>query len=437
MSAFTVQGPLKQRLRRASRKAVEDYFLRLPERERTAKWLRQNNRYRCRCTGLYEADIKAAPPTVNHRHVTDYVSASAPAHVIDGWSILGRAVDSTLRGDANSAIHFGYYAELRAAMGLLAAEGLGIFRDRHPIADVNGITDHFPQKGRGHTHMVIWPVLRYWATLSRAADLLEEVVCPNSLRLSDWFEAANSSPPVRAVAQHWLRSWGLDLQVVDEDHDLRNIASYRPSEFQRAAGLDVHEIAEFVEELWRLFEPGPARRFPVVERLLLRNALRRWSPSPPTDVGLRRLGLGPSESKDWATFLALADNPMPLRLAEKPSPIDDPRCHLGVVSRAALLLFVATSAVRRLLTNAAYTSDTMAFWWTRHGEDRGLWPIGEAPDSPLDTWADILVALDKSRKWRAGNPAKRPSLHGWRQSELAAVEGFGAFELVGIWGLLP
>src|SRR5688500_3291364 len=100
----------------SSRAAVADYFVSFSTHFRRARWLRQNNQYRIDCVNLYTSQVTSTPPLVNHRDVSDYVAASGPTHVVDGWSFLGRAIEALLRGDGYSAIHFGYYAELRAAM---------------------------------------------------------------------------------------------------------------------------------------------------------------------------------------------------------------------------------------------------------------------------------------------------------------------------------
>src|SRR5262245_50036590 len=113
----------KQHLRKASRAPVGTYFQTLSPPDRRARWLQTNNKYRVRCTHRYECDLKASPPTVDHAGLTSYIAASGPCHVVDGWSFLGRAVDAALHGDPYTAIHLGYYAELRAAMSLLACEG--------------------------------------------------------------------------------------------------------------------------------------------------------------------------------------------------------------------------------------------------------------------------------------------------------------------------
>lgn len=445
MAHYKITKPNKALLRAASRQFIENYFVSIPEARRSARWLRVSNRYRLHCTTRYDKDIGSSPSRVDDEQLSEYICGSAPTHVIDGWSYLGRAVEATLRGDTYAAIHFGYYCELRATMGLLASEGIGIFNQGHPVVKTTGDTARFPTStgagarrlSRASTHKVVWPVLNYWSSLQRASDLLDQIVSPRSVRLSQWLNGTGASVPVRAVAQHWFRGWGIDLAAVDDDHDSRNLSSYRPSEFRKPVSLDVHETVTFVEELWRLFEPETSQRFPVLERTLLRSARRKATGASAKVEDLERLGLSALEATDWASFLADTDDPLPLREANKQSQIDNPRCHMQILSRAALLLFVATGAVRGLLANATYTPSNLSFWWRSIGEDRGLWSAGGSPPDPLDLWADILVAVTDSSEWRARNPSGSVSLRDWRRAEMPERDYLGAFELVGIWGLLP
>jgi len=436
MTLFNISKQNKTLLRAASRRFIEDYLTSVPETKRSAEWIEIPNRYRVECTSTYDTDIGAHPPTVDHNQLIEYVSESAPTHVIDGWSYLGRAIEATLRGDTYAAIHFGYYAELRATMGLLASEGIGVFNGRHPIVRTSGITTRFPTTGTARTHAVVWPILSYWSSLKRASDLIDEIISPRSLRLSQWLIGTGASVPVRAVAQSWLRAWGIDLAAVDDDHDSRNLSSYRPSEFRKPTPLDVHESVAFVEELWRLFEPESSQRFPRLERVLLRSARKKATTAPATVGDLEALGLTAPEAAQWATFLADIQEPMPLQEANNQSQVDDARCHFQILSRAALLLFVATGSVRRLFLNAAYTIDTLSFWWRAMGEARGLWTAGSSPADPLDLWADILVAISDSDDWRSRNPPGSVSLRDWRRADMPERDYLGAFELVGIWGLL-
>jgi hypothetical protein len=357
----------------ASRSTIEGYFDSRQTPDREQRWLDQNNRYRLSATQTFEKDQKRATANQNPlskqkcKLLTAYIGASAPTHLIDGWSFLGRAVDSLLRGDTYSAAHFGYYAELRAAMGLLGSEGIGIFNQIHPVVTLNGINRFPAGKKKVGTHAVIWPILKYWASLNRASDLFDIVIQPNQVRLSSWLGALSPNLSTKAVGQRWLRSWGLDLENLEDDHDTRNLVSYRPSEFRTTVPAGSKHLISFVQALWGLFEPGQGGRFPTVEGYLLRNAWRNGgAPAVPPNA-IESLGIGPEDSADWARFLGEAGDPTPIALADNSTGIEEPNCHLRIISRAALLLFVASGAARVQLQRAGFTSETISFWW------RAIW----------------------------------------------------------------
>lgn len=418
----------KRELRRASRERVEAYFADFPRHERVAKWIRVGNRYRADCADRYRRD--AAKHTVDHGDLRDYVAASGPAHVIDGWALLGRAIDSALRRDGYSAVHFAYYAELRAAVCLLACEGIGIFNRKHAIVNRRNTA---PLRQTVGTHHIAYLGLQHWAALSRASGLLEDLVQPSGIPLSQWLHACHASVPARAIGQKWLRCWGLDLAIVREDQDLRNLASYRPSCFRLAGPLATSDVVDFVQQLWSLFEPSSGGGFPTIEGHLLRRALRAGNVQSPAAADIMNLGMAEQEAKSWAGVLSRGDESLPLVEAERRTPIENSRCHLQVISRAALLLYVSTRAAGRLLRKAGYAEETLAFWWRSFGEARGLWAASSPPGNPTELWADMEAALADLRALDSASNSFREL----RRNGAAAISELGAWEAVAIWGLVP
>jgi len=303
MNSVRLTPAAKQLLRSASREPIEDYFVTLAPLQKQRRWLPQGNRYRMRCTGQYREDIQAH--TVDDPALAGYIAGSAPAHVIDGWSTLGRAVESTLRGDTYSAIHFGYYAELRAAMSLLACEGIGIFDGQHPVVRSNGSTALLPQNiqvwnsqqnaynsRRATTHSVVWPVLRHWSSLQRSGNLLSQVVRPNGIELPDWLHACHAVTPARELGRRWLLAWGTDLSVFEEDRSTRNLASYRPSAFRLPPAAPASQTIEFVEGLRGPHEQGinarRGRSHSSVFAISERQPGKRTRPFPRRTLDVRR-----------------------------------------------------------------------------------------------------------------------------------------------------
>ena len=453
-SSFEIKPELKRNLQNASHSRIQSYFIELPEHEKSIKWLDKDNRYRVNCTSNFEKDVKfirtngRSFSSNKHKHLYSYIAASSPTHAIDGWSFLGRAIESTLRGDIYSAIHFAYYAELRAAMSILASEGIGIFNKKHAItAEIN--SNYFPQSNaHAPTHSVIWPVFRYWSSLSRAAKLLDDIIKPEGINLSRWFISPilTSGPKmprtilsISAIAQRWLSLWGIDLTTVSEDHENRNLVSYRPSQFRKPYDQEPNYIIDFIEQLWKLFEPGDYQRFPNLEKNLLRSALRKYNSTLPTINDLMRLGFSSTLAKEWVDFLNSNDESLPLKLADQRPEIEEPNCNLSIISRAALLLFVATSSAQRILRNAGYNQSTISFWWTKFGIERSLWKNSNEPINPLDSWRDISDALTTINDWRELISNKKLSLRDLRENEktVQALNELGSFEHICIWGLTP
>ena len=438
---MSITAKQKARLKRASAVPIAAiFFANLTDADKRFLAV-QGNRYRERCTQLYDADLPKKPKgstpgkgsTVDHDDMAAYVAASGPAHAIDGWSFLGRSVDACLRNDAYNAIHLAYYAELRAAMALLATEGVGILNSHHTRVSQTGRTSNY---GNGATHSHIWPCLNYWASCRSSFLLLESVFQPAGRPLSHWFGSLGASTPARAVARQFLRMWGLDLRILADDHNLRNQVSYRPSEFYRPSLIGIHDVLSVVCNLWECVEPSSNGRFLRLESGLLGRALRAGSTGNLTAARLQLVGLSAMEANRWASVLLPANEPQILNLAAQISNFGPAQCPLEVVARATLLLALATAAARRHIAAAGYTAQHLAFWWQRHGESRGLWSIGGAPADPIDAWADIKDRLDEVTTWRQQNPAIQ-SFYDWRRQGADAVELFGAFELVAIWGLMP
>ena len=420
---------------------MEAFFVSLPSTTRRTRWLQSNNRYRINCVGRYKKDLKA-PIHVINKQLINYVSASAPTHVIDAWSFLGRALSAALQGDANSAIHFAYYCELRSAMSLLGAEGIGVLADKHPILDKSGATNCFKGFGTGGgrklgTHSFVWPALSHWAGLKRAANLFDDLVSPNGMPLSTWISSVSPGSSAAAVAESWLISWGIDLSILDDDHDLRNESSYRPSEFRATEIPIATDALDLAVELWKLFEPGAGSRFPALERSLLRRGIRMSINRPMTLQDMAAAGIYGADAQRWVGFLNDPQDPLPIQLASTRSSMSSATCHLEVISRAALLLALATSNCRRMLTNADFTTQDLQFWWQKHGAIRGLWDPSDMPIDPIDQWADIDAAINETKDWV--NLTGRTNVSFWqsRKNLPSQLSSLGSMELAGIWGLLP
>lgn len=260
----------KATLLKSSRQPIERAFAQLRPYFRRQRWLGLNNHYRSNSTQVLEQDVRAN--SIREAHLAQYVAASALLHCADGWSFLGRALDCHTRGDAESALHLAYYAELRAAISLLATEGIGIFDDPSVAVNPSG-TCH---SVRGHrTHVIAWLALEHWADNGHAGDLLADVIFVGGNSLRTWLDNFQRSTVLnrRRIASKWLKGWGLDLRRFIADRQARNEVSYRPSQLMPTPRVRVLETSQFTCELWKLHEPSGESRFEVLDRYLLRRSI--------------------------------------------------------------------------------------------------------------------------------------------------------------------
>lgn len=360
-----------------------------------ARWLQKRNRYRSNTIDAIRSD--AGTPALSSPHIAAYIAASAPLHCVDGWSLLGKAVSSHTAGDAQSCTHLAYYAELRAAMALLATAGVGVFDTIHFVLDSSGRATKLT--GKPTTHTLAWEALAAWSDTSSAALTVSKAVRPYGIPLAEWLAGY---PPIStwgAIAAAWLKSWGMDIANYAGDRFARNEASYRPSGLQYRRALPADDAVTFLREFWLACEPGGSP-FAPLDRALLRSALHTAysatsSPDPledAVDAVVGQAGLTGQTAAAWRLFLLDEPRHPLLDRAPRTSPPHREDAHLETLSRATLLLRIATGAARDFLSDAGIGIGDLEFWWRTVGEDTGIWE-GDPPSDFADLWADTAAAL--------------------------------------------
>lgn len=441
-------------LSQASRAGVENAFLQLRPNMLQGVWLGGGNSYRDDTIARLKRDLKNR--SVDDAHLSQYVASSVLLHCADGWSFLGRALDALARGDSNTARHAGYYAELRAAMSLLASEGIGIFGQQHFILERSGHCAKLPplKNGNNGTHVITWQALNYWAGLGRAAMALSEIITAGGIRLDEWLRAFRPGFGVGPIAQKLLTSWGLDLQRMSSDRDARNEVSYRPTRLNSRASLDVLDASTFLREFWTVCEPGGQSRFEFLDRHLVRasleaayeatfepnDAVQQPDFSSEISAMLEQAATSDSMAGEWLDFFTRKEQPetpLVIREAKSEAPTSDPRHHLQVLSRAVLLLRIATGACLRLLLASGSSLTDLRFWWKVVGEERGLWRPNDEPEQLADLWTDIETAIGAIRDWENKTTPPNRSIAAWRSSHANEISMLGECERVALWGIEP
>jgi hypothetical protein len=336
-------------------------------------------------------------------------------------------------------------------MSLLASEGIGAFDKKHFVLDLHGGCSLVAASG---THTFVWEALDYWASQPKASDLVLDVVVAGGQRLRAWVDLFSSTGTVATIlARNWLKQWGLDLLRMTEDRNSRNVASYRPTAFTSPRPDVVEDSVDFVRQLWLMCEPTLSSKFRWLDVYLLRSSLcalfgstHSFTHRDPTGRNLYKMavdstiaGLSPQDwtPKQWRAFLTerkLRRLPRILKEASGTLEPADRGHEKQVISRATLLLRIATGACEQMLKSVpAFTPSQLDFWRVAVGEDRCLWAPGIAPSTP-DLWTDIQVALNDLEVWRTGNASNRCYASLWTDQAAPAI-AMGSCERICLWGL--
>jgi len=446
----------------SDRSTIQDEFVRVAQNWKKGRWLSPGNRYAKDTIGTLKAEKKAGTP-VNNAQLRQYIAASSATHCMDGWSYLGKAISAHIRGDGHVARHLGYYSELRATMALLAAEGIGVFDQRHFIVDGNRKCNEIPKPPNNsnippqRTHVFTWEAVEHWASQSSAADLIFDIIKPGGLPLNDWLTSFGILGGFRSIiAAKWLSQWGLDLRRIIDDREARNLVSYRPTAFLKAQDLSPSSAVKLVKGFWRAYEPQSSIRFPELDKYLLKNSLEFYfqttHPHKRTHRQARQLferqlksmlhtlsprGLAPEA---WLSFLLSSNENILIEEAKGSLGPEAAKHHMQVIARASLLLRLATGACQNIVGNIPGLTkedakDDTQFWWTGIGEHHCLWHKGLAPAEFVDLWADINEALDDLERWEASGSSGEKSYYRLSRDMSGAVNALGTCERIGLWGL--
>jgi hypothetical protein len=432
-----------------SRQEVERTLAGMRHFIKRSMWLGKNNRYSTDTIEKIKNDC-AQGNRINERQLAQYIAASCLLHCSDGWSYLGRAISALLGGDPHRTRHLAYYAELRAAMSLLASCGIGIFKNKHFAIDRRRSVKRLSTKDP--THQFAWECLQVWGGQPHSGAMFAQVIKPYGRTLDDWFEPVGGGAVVAPQAQEWFQQWGMDLKVFADDREARNESSYRPDGLPSAWSVTASRVLGFARELWMALEPSGNSHFDTIDRHILRLSIERLfigrtNKRPGDDPRafdqfveriVEHQALGPAIQAELGRFLRRQVMPADLEILSYSQKSPEARINsdVGIVSRAALLLRVSSGSCAALLRNADLTSDSMSFWWSQLGQDRGLWEGAYEATDLLDLWADIKTWLEDIESFEQNSSATPPSFFKVGSDLRDALRGLGSCERVGIWSTM-
>ncbi len=413
-------------------------------------WIGRRNRYATDTVNKIQTELSTGS-IKKPRQLAQYVGASVVLHCSDGWSYLGRALAALLRGDPHRARHLAYYAELRAAMSLLASVGIGVFNNKHFVIDGRSSVAVIPKSYK--THVFVWDCLEIWGNLPSSGELFTRVIKPEGRDLDDWLQPLGGAAAVAAQARAWFMQWGMDLGVPHDDQFSRNESSYRPDGMHKTWAVDAAQVLSFARDFWLSMEPTTASRFDSIDRYILRavcdSTFRGTSGQKPkpTLPGFKShvakivaaQNLDESASDRWTKFLLRSNAPHDIQLMtySQIPPSFSSETHFSIFSRAALLLRIASGSAMELLVEAGFSADEMGFWWGAVGNSRGIWDGIRGADTIIDLWADIAPVLGSLSEFQSNVPKNQQTFFRAANEIDPSISGLGSCERIAIWSLTP
>lgn len=381
---------------------------------------------------------------VDPAEIIDAVAMSGPTHCVDGWGFVSRALSSLVAGDYHAARHMAYYGQLRAGLSLLANLGVGVFDGVNLIVDAKGQIHRIdPGKKKDNrglgTHSVVWLALKTWANDPSSAAAFLELVRFRGSTLKDLLTDIWPTFSAVGAAGSLIEAWGLDLKTGLDERKHRNISSYAPQALNPLS-VPLKSTLRFLEDTWRLFEPSASGSFDTLDRHLFRSLVwtQRTLSEPTVPLGAGSIateynGL-PAAVRSLAglDFLVGTTEPKTLELLRLARAKTSPPSPLHMISRALLLLRLATSFTQASLTEAGVdrTGGALRPWLDELASARGFWPTTAPLQDVDDLWEDTKVALADLNTVRGKSPSE---LYNWRADGLSELPILTEAERIVMW----
>ena len=386
----------------------------------------------------------------NQKGVAEYISASTLVHCFDGWSYLGRAIEAELAGDPDSARHLGYYAALRAAISILASEGVGVFQNQHFVV-LKPDKCLFVDCSWG-THEFVWKAFQYLMNPSNNDSNVFNTITPGGVSMSTWFQLM--SPESNRPAVELFSKMVVDLsKLANIDRFARNEASYRPTAFFSAGPKKLKHTIDSIGSIWKMCEPkyGP---FPNLDLNILRRSIvkkfelkvrkgkkpsRKIMTSIKSKISVMLDELPSLGNREfWEESLSF-DNLMKVEPMMNDVEGNNDVTHIDhskqVLARATLLLRIATGSAANLLKPIRDDDPAVLdFWITSPSVIRRLYPELVLPNDKTVLWTDIEDALLDITQWTADNEKKVDHYTLWTDKSFSAAR-LSTIERVFLWGV--
>ena len=370
-----------------------------------------------------------------------YMAASTFTHNADGWAYLSRGVDALLNCDISSCIHLVYYAELRAAMSIMACSGIlqinkrTLYFDANANGNVSGVSasSRFPSG----THIAIIKLFEEWSNSTKIWDVMKNLKMAGGLTLLDWGQSTNIGSlqsTSSSIIDDWLRDWQKDLvNALNDDHALRNIVSYNPQIRGRCLPRNYEaSIIRPLIEIWSELLPLDGQIYSILDSHLVGSYLSRLYNGVYVDPNSRSTSSSTQQARISLSYdkyieiiktaFGLNDSGMFMVFKEShngtqksfiieqsqkntlPTDISIDKC-ISMICRSILLLLIGAGMCDNLLSVSNTNRNSFLDpWWRAFTSNNGLQKTPDDLDNAFDLYSDIEDAtvylmglLDKNR----------------------------------------
>lgn len=403
---------------------------------RGGSWLsRSNSAYRCGGAFCHATTQQGV----------EFIASAGVLHLYDGWSYLGNSLRALVKNEPFVVGHLAYYAELRAAMSILASMGIVNFGDDTYCVDKTMCIRKLPCLGDAikGTHQVLW---------NRLSDALSAKVRPpefmripevfkiGGLSLEDWVTGLSGGHSGLAIVAGYITKWGMDIQHYDTDRKIRNKLSYDISFYQGAQRNQHNDVINLLADFWSCFEAIDTNNFAVDYYMLwvmlqsVKNA-KGWNDEQykkELQLFLRTTAMSEVDQARHVDMLTSLPGNLSrlLRLSGKLAP-KSKKYYLHIIARAVLMLRIATvlcgDAFRKVGLSVADVS-----WWIKGlAQEKGLW--GCEPENFSDLHEDVKNAIEELQTRNANSYSDFLINNFKSESNPFPILGFS--EYIMLWGL--
>lgn len=160
--------------------------------------------------------------------ICKYIIYSSISHFYDAWEYAGCAIDSLLKQHNPMAIHFAYYAELRAMLSILASCGIAA-QDREKFMTITVESSQDKIIYTNGTAHVLWDHVNNWFKLNKnAVDLFKYTDLDNNFSIYDFLGEINHTSAISIQISDFIEDIFKCLNIAKNDRKLRNAKSYKP-----------------------------------------------------------------------------------------------------------------------------------------------------------------------------------------------------------------